>query len=363
MEDPVLNRNLEETKELHTRWSQFRDFVAAAIKTGKVTPQAEMKFLELKSRIAMLHDGFLGSLEHDHKTGQNILTIVGDCILLNRVANYNASERQKFEFDWNECYMLLTEQIGTLDEEKKRLANINERVYKATQRKERMEARIHNFLQSAGFKFTVGMIIAFMLIWGIPAFGIYDYRNLEYIGGVGVVYKIFTNGIYRPWFDEELEYGKFETIEENEKYDPVEVDPANFKRAKSDEYTEKYFKDNVLRQIGIHPDDIVEARALIDGRKHFDKEAYFAGFGRGKNEVQFYYLLMNSGADAQRIVELAKNGLDVHQENTAAVIRETAFVARRSNFLAISIGEHPLRSGHIADRWKFGEGLRNLLDL
>ena len=52
MEDPDLNRNLEETKELHARWSQFRDFFQMAIKGSKVTPQAETKFLELKTRIA-----------------------------------------------------------------------------------------------------------------------------------------------------------------------------------------------------------------------------------------------------------------------------------------------------------------------
>src|SRR5215831_15459254 len=101
MEDPLLNRSLEESKELQTRWSQFRDFYMMAAKAQqRITAQAEMKFLELKSRIAMLHDSFMEKLEHDQKTGQAILTIVGDCILLGRLANVSEAEKQKFEFDW-----------------------------------------------------------------------------------------------------------------------------------------------------------------------------------------------------------------------------------------------------------------------
>ena len=100
MQDPVLNSSLDETRELQTRWSQFHDFVKMAMGGQKVSAQAEMKFLELKSRIAMLHDGFMARLEHEQKTGQNIMNIIGDCILLGRMGNATDAERQKFEFDW-----------------------------------------------------------------------------------------------------------------------------------------------------------------------------------------------------------------------------------------------------------------------
>jgi hypothetical protein len=142
MEDPILNRNLEEIKELQTRWNQFHDFYNMAVQQGvaKVTAPAEMKFLELKSRIAMLHDGFMGGVKSDVKTAQNIIQIVADCIQLKKCAQATEAEKQKFEFDWNECFMLLNETVSTMEEEKKRLAGINERAYKAAQRREVMKA-------------------------------------------------------------------------------------------------------------------------------------------------------------------------------------------------------------------------------
>ena len=217
MEDPILNRSLEESKELHARWSQFRDFVMMAVRQRKVTAQAEMKFLELKCRIAMLHDGFMERLEHEQKTGQNIMSILADCILLNRCAQYSDAERQKFEFDWNECFLLITEQISTLESEKERLAGINERAFKAARRKEVIVATIQNFFRSGLFK---GILITFaivMVVWGIPALGIYDYRNFYKMSWSRPLYVLYTNEFYRPFINGDYDYNDLKEVPARER--------------------------------------------------------------------------------------------------------------------------------------------------
>ncbi|MEN6626848.1 MAG: hypothetical protein ABFD69_11550 [Candidatus Sumerlaeia bacterium] len=346
MEDPVLNQSLDETRELHTRWGQFRDFVLMAIKSRKVTAQAEMKFLELKSRIAMLHDGFIKRLDHDQKTGQNIMSIVADCILLKRCAAYTDAEKQKFEFDWNECYLLLTEQLGALEEEQKRLANVNIRVYRAQKRKELMVAQIHNFLRSTGLKVAVGLFVAFMLLWGIPAFGIFDYKTFGKMGWSKKPYAAFVNFVWRPYINDDLPYMTYTEVRASKGRDfGNQIVTDNDGAAK---ITADYFKKTTLPAMGLKSQFLTDARKYFDGNLKWDKEAYKAQ----NQDVHIYWIYYQEVGDAEKFVNTIVDGVKSLSEAKQKEVKDKVLLLRRANLVVIGIGNHPHR-GWAGDKFYF----------
>ena len=82
MIDPVIERKYSDCKELIALWKTFHEFFKLGVRGQDITQDKEAKFLEIKSRIAMLHDSFLESLDHDQNIGQNIINIVTRCITL-----------------------------------------------------------------------------------------------------------------------------------------------------------------------------------------------------------------------------------------------------------------------------------------
>lgn len=344
MEDPVLNRNLEEIKELQTRWNQFHDFVNMAMQQGpsKITPQAELKFLELKSRIAMLHDGFMGGVKADVKTAQNIIQIVADCIMLKRSAVATDAEKQKFEFDWNECFMLLNETVSTLEEEKKKLAGINERAYKAAKRREIMKARIHNFLHSPLLKWfvvifgTIGGLIAVQVFYGYGKF----YTDISFTKGA---YKSIVGTVWRPFISPDLEYHDYEEVEFNEKATIPEEKDANLK--------ENDFTSRIMASIGFTADVADEAKKLFNDRK--DKTFFVRQSNLGN--CAFFGFVLNSTADAKKFIDLQKQGIAKLDAARQQKVKDETYVRRRANLVAIGIGQHPLRAGWVIDHWGLKE--------
>ncbi|MCE5231086.1 hypothetical protein LLG95_16030 [bacterium] len=350
MEDPELNRSLDETRELHTRWGQFRDFVLMAVKSRKVTAQAEMKFLELKSRIAMLHDGFMSRLQHEQKTGQNIMSIVADCIMLKRCAGYTDAEKQKFEFDWNECYLLLTEQLGALEEEQKRLAGINIRTYNAQKRREMLAAQMYNFLHSTGLKVSLGILAAIIVLWVIPFFNIYDYKNFGKMGWSRKPYQAFVNFVWRPYVNMDLMY----------------VDPSEVRTAKRDDagdakvginrdqtmqakLTQEYFKTKQVAAWGIRDKNDVKAIGNAAGNAwRFDTEAFTAG-GVPAN---FYFLYFQRIEDAITFTNSVINAVNkLPADRRDKVFGETEML-RRANIVSIGVSGHAHR-GWARDKYYF----------
>lgn len=356
MEDPVLNRNLEETKELQQRWSQFHDFVMMAAKQGqKVTPQAEMKFLELKSRIAMLHDGFMGSLKHDVKTGQNIMQIVSDCILLKRVTKYSDAEKQKFEFDWNEGFMLLTEQLGTLEEEQKRLAGINERAYKAQQTKDLWTARFHNFLHSDGLKYSAITLAIIFVLWGVPALGIYNYKRIPFdLPQVVTPYEMASNFVFRPILMSNLEYWNYSAVPQDKNF----TEPASISEVKDNKVTPESFKKKVLPgHFGLQQPTLAKALELLDktddgksrvAQPSIDTEHYLAE----NKDSQFFYIIFARSETASEFVSLLNESVSKMPPARQQKTKEITFVYRSANFVAIGISEHMVNQGHIRGKFK-----------
>ena len=207
MQDPVLDRQLRDCKELAEAWRVFQDLFNAAIRGGdEITPNREQLFLEVKSKIAMLHDSFMDALKHDQQIGQNVFSICARCITMRHVGKMSQAETKKIEIEWHECYLLLNETVSTLDEEIGRLAAINATRYHMKRFFKRVGANILAFLKSRGLKYTLFMVGVIFIIWGVPAFGIYDYDNFRKVNGLNKVYNFWLN-VKRTTVDKTAPYG------------------------------------------------------------------------------------------------------------------------------------------------------------
>jgi len=208
MQNPILERQLADCRDLAEAWKRFFELFHIAIKNPeRITPETEQEFLENKRRIAMLHVTFMDALKHDHQIGQNIYGIVTRCITLRHVNKMSPAETKKIEIEWHESYLLLNETISGLQEEIQRIAAINPTTFALHKIWARVMANLIAFLKSRPFKFAVAAIVVVFIIWGIPAFGIYDYDELRKMNGVNKLYFQWLN-VRRSTFDKAAPYGQ-----------------------------------------------------------------------------------------------------------------------------------------------------------
>lgn len=350
MEDLALNRRLEETRELHTRWSQFHDFFTMALKGESAGAEAEMRFLDLKTRICMLHDGFMQSLKHDQKVGQQVLGILGQCILLRRIPLMNGAEIQKLELDWNEAYMLMNETIAALDEERRRLANVNESTYRIQKAREKVMAQIHNVLTNTLFRvaFFLILIPAFVIV-GIPMMGIYNYRDLpDDVPALAPMVKK-AEGFWRDKIDPSLEYRSIVDIP---------VTPITTTVHKEDTSNTKAFtKDAVVSQLfnlGFARDDIEDAKILVQGLSEIIGDARIMTQSRNRKKMLAYIMLFPNNTEADKFIDLRQKGMLAKSEAQRSQANLLINICRKSNLIVIVVSEEPeLRDNYPTQKWGF----------
>lgn len=356
MQDPALERRLEEIQELHQRWSQFHDFFNMALKGGKATPQAEVKFLDIKTRIAMLHDSLMQSLTHDQKVGQNVMQIIGACIMLRRIPQLSNTEIQKLEFDWNECYLLMTETIANLEEERERIAGISERSYKMKKSQERLLANINNFFVGPYFKALIIVGSFLFVVFGVPFFGIYKYSKLkEDLPWTAPVYDRVVSMLRS--INSEIPFDDFMQIpQENPpdtKYSPLTRDLSSLTAA---------FISSNLVNLGFpaNESDLKEVKELLGRTKKFDKEKRLLP-GGNRIELNAFYFLFASTEDAKRFVELRRKGVEALDAANKKKLEETINVVRRANFIGLFFSpEDALRTNFAREKWKLKESEMHL---
>lgn len=350
MEDLALNRRLEETRELHTRWSQFHDFFTMALKGESAGAEAEMRFLDLKTRICMLHDGFMQSLKHDQKVGQQVLGILGQCILLRRIPLLNSAEVQKLELDWNEAYMLMNETIAALDEERRRLANINESTYKLQKAREKVMAQIHAILTNTLFRIAFFLIlIPTFVIIGIPTMGIYNYRDLsDDVPSLAPMVKKVED-FWRNRIDSNLEYRRIADIPVT----PVvsnehKEDPGSLKSTSKESVISQLFN------IGFAREDIEEAKTLVSGLSEINGDARVMTLPRNRKKMLAYIMLFPNNAQAERFLELRQKGMEEKSETQRNQTNLFINLCRKANMVILVVSEEPrLRDAYPAEKWGF----------
>lgn len=194
MQNPVLDRQAKECRELAEAWKKYLEFFQAAVRGGEdINPNSEQTFLEIKSRVAMLHDTFMEALRHDQQVGQNIYQIITRCITMRHVNRMSQAETKKIEIEWHESFLLLNETVSTVQEEIDKLAKINPTKFFIEQCFGTVKVNVVAFLKSRFFKFVVAVSAVLFLVWGVEAFGIYNYDNLRKVKGADKVYIAYLN--------------------------------------------------------------------------------------------------------------------------------------------------------------------------
>lgn len=193
MQNPALERRLKDCQELSEAWKLYLELYNVAIKGEQITPDAEARFLTVKSRIAMVHDSFIESLKHDQAIGQNVFGIITRSITLRHLNRMNSPEAKKIEIEWHECYLLLTETITSLEEEIQKLGQVNALTFHLGRFLANFGHNMKLFFTSFYFKIFAAIAAVVFVIVGIPALGIYDYENLRK--------NEKFSGVYGKWLD------------------------------------------------------------------------------------------------------------------------------------------------------------------
>lgn len=334
MEDITLNLNLEESKELHALWGQYREFSTLALKGEKIAPQAEMKFLELKTRIAILHDGFMDSVKHDHKVGQKVMEVLANCISLRRIQMMSNADVQKLDFDWNESYMLITETIQGLEKDREKLRTTNKFAHQMRQIKGQTAASIHNFFVGPYFKALAGLGVIMFVFFGIPAFGIYDFMELKkQFPVIGPVYDRAAALV--RYFNSELVYMELADVKIEEdlggqfRHGQRQRDNANVPI----EVQAQRFVSQLI-SIGFSAGDFEEVSRLYENRKHYEREIVDVAV-RGRVFIIVDYILFENSGSARRFVELGLQGRSTLNLADQDRITLTSTICRKANFVIL----------------------------
>ncbi|MDX2177609.1 MAG: hypothetical protein SF028_14185 [Candidatus Sumerlaeia bacterium] len=164
MVDPAVERRFADCSELVDAWRSFLEHLTLALRTpDSITPTAEQNFLAVKARVAMLHDSFMDSLERDKQTGANMLQLVNRAITLRHLAKLGAADSKKMEIEWHEIYLLLSDTVTSLEEERVRLAGISAGQVRAAKMKEALFTSISRFVKGPAFKALIGLGVIFGL--------------------------------------------------------------------------------------------------------------------------------------------------------------------------------------------------------
>lgn len=211
MIDPAVERQYSDCKELIVLWRTFHDFFVMGIKSENINPEKENQFLEIKSRIAMLHDSFMDALTHDQNIGQEVLNIVSRAITLKHLSRQSTADIKKMEIEWHESYLLLNETIGTLEEKRNELAQVNEAQYRAGKAAGAARQKFTHFFTSTGFKFTVVVVAVLFVTLGVQFLGIYDYNDLGKIPALKTPFGMYKT-VYRKFINEDSPWPSIESM-------------------------------------------------------------------------------------------------------------------------------------------------------
>ena len=189
----------------------------------------------------------------------------------------------------------------------------------------------------------MGAFAVFMIIWGIPTFGIYDYKDLYNYSWSKPVYLAFVNYFYRPYISHDIDYMAMSDIKRN----PKNVEIASIKQESATELTKDYFMNQAMWEMGFSQQDKGKLDELLGRLRSFESERFTA---EGK-DTRFFWLLFANSADAKQFIDLANSGASQLPSNQKSWVNQNVFALRRANFVAIGIGAHGHRMGHITQRW------------
>ena len=293
MIDPAVERQYADTRELLALWNTFHQFFSIGVKSENITPEKENQFLEIKSRIAMLHDSFMEALTANQNIGQEVLNIITRAITLKHLGRLSTADTKKMEIEWHEAYLLLNDTVAALEQKRRELSEINETQYKAGLAAAGARQKAGKFFGS--FYFKLFAIIAALLVAtiGVQVFGFYDYDDLGKISAIKTPYswgKAVVRTVYNadsPWPDIDLAPRRnFSGWPEGQK--EPKIDGAVTK-----DQAATLIGRNAA-QLGIGPKLMQELQKATNYRKETSEKT-------GKQPIEIHTFLFANAADAKAV--------------------------------------------------------------
>ncbi|MCX7766569.1 MAG: hypothetical protein N2246_07690 [Candidatus Sumerlaeia bacterium] len=296
MIDPKLEKQLADIKELLALWRKYHEFFAIGVKGTDITPEKEQQFLELKSRIAMLHDTFMEAITHDQNIGQNVLSLVERAITLRHLSRLNVAEIKKMEIEWHEAYLLLNETVGILEERKEALSHISPSKYRLKHLLQGIFLNVSSFLGSIYFKMAAVVIIIILILWALPAFEIFDYSKLKEYRLTAPAYKAVAKA-YRKMFNIVAPYDALSELQLN-----------SSKR----EAHNVVFKTNPPIDKGQAAQQYARTDVYADLRSAVEYKA--EEYQYGSDPIRLYYFMFKTIAEAENVVKRFNEWKKNHQD-------------------------------------------------
>jgi hypothetical protein len=343
MIDLDLERKVADCGQLLKLWRVFHDFFAIAVKGEDITAAKEAQFLEVKSHIAMLHDSFMESLEHDQNIGQNILAIVSRSITLKHVNRMSNAEIKKIEIEWHESYLLLNETVGLLEEKKQELETVSAFSYEVGNIRKKLGYYTNRLIHSTYTKVLFFLAVAAFVLWGVPAVGIYDYRNLRNYGATKEPYYKLVS-MYRKVLSSNYPFDDFEHLDRD-----VKERPPNFTSHNVGGYNKAEIAQLYAGEPGL------DIKDLLNQASQFR----FEQFRASEKDFQLHMFLFDTDAQAREVEQRFKkwkDDLPESRKSTSAVndIGYMTSVYRRANLLVLIRTQRPLSERNDYMRLEFG---------
>jgi hypothetical protein len=169
--DADLERRIKDCQELLILWKNLRDFLIKANAGHDINHDTEVAFLGVKSEIAIRHDSLMDSLPGNQaNAGQTVLDIVIRSITMRHVHQLSAADLKKIDQEWHDSFMLLTEVISTLEDERKRLAAISPFSYNMAKIRKTISSYFFGFIFSGFTKIAAILLLSAAVFLGVDEY-------------------------------------------------------------------------------------------------------------------------------------------------------------------------------------------------
>lgn len=349
MQDPLLNRSLEETRELELRWSQFRDFLRLGMKGGEISSESEFMFLELKTRIAMLYDSLARSVTPDNGVAQNVIRVMASCFMLRRLRAMNPQQLHQLDTDWTAASVLISETIALLEQRQRELILVSDFSAGLKQYRQRVFSALGEFGRRPAL-FIPGLIILFALSLAFVSMtGIYDITRVK--SDVPALRPLYNPvmAVARFAFSE-IPYAAMDEVRPR-KPDFAPPSPDAYSNPGKYRLSAKDFTVDLLN-LGFDINDVDRATRILNRKRAFDAAIFTVTDG----ELREYIVLFATAADAKEFVRLRRAGLDKLTDNDRRYqIENSISVSRRANLVVLFRGStSDNRRSFALKKWGFG---------
>ncbi|NLD62095.1 hypothetical protein GX645_06535 [Candidatus Sumerlaeota bacterium] len=305
MIDSDIERQYHDCEELLKYWQTFHDFYDMAIKGEGLNAENEEKFLQIKSRIAMLTDSFIDALKEEEQetlaVGQGIQKIVEASITMKILSRMDVATVKKAQLEWNESFILLTDTIGRLQNKREELLKVSELSVNTQKFITLIIQKVTSFFRSGGFKLAVGAAVVGVVLTVLFYFGLI--HKLGDVPPARPVYNLIVDSVYR----------KFNPDFAWKKIDHLAAFPWHAGRGYNDPESASESQDDIIAKLTRLTGDATFTNTLNSNTREFRAmNAEPRVNDLGDKKASYYTFLLSDSKTAKDLATMWKNLVKSH---------------------------------------------------